>query len=257
MKRTLCFSLLTSLALLLCACASGGAADLSPLAGVFPDQTSAAHASYFSGGISTDWELTAEELADLETWALGLDLAEQSFPEGEAPGDRDGGSGYTFQLGDKSFSYLFAGEADYILLGDTWYLVENPSAPPLSVPGAPELTAEDIELVEAYRYIVPADAEKKAVADSAAIQEVLDLLHGAAATDTPPEALAGGAVVSFRLTLANGEVREWICAEAADTLWAVAGPEGDCETMMDCAALWEGLPGEAEAAPEAQLPVLP
>ena len=73
------------LALLLCACASGGAANLSPLAGVFPDQTSAAHASYFSGGISTDWELTAEELADLETWALGLDLAEQSFPEGRPP----------------------------------------------------------------------------------------------------------------------------------------------------------------------------
>ena len=257
MKRTLCFSLLTSLALLLCACASGGAADLSPLAGVFPDQTSAAHASYFSGGISTDWELTAEELADLETWALGLDLAEQSFPEGEAPGDRDGGSGYTFQLGDKSFSYILAGEADYILLEDTWYLAETPSDPPLSVPGAPELTAEDIELVEAYCYIVPADAEKKAVTDSAAIQEVLDLLHGAVSTDTPPEALAGGAVVSFRLTLATGEVREWICTQAVDALWAVTGPEGRYETMIDCAGVWDSLPGEAAAAAEDELPVLP
>ena len=152
---------------------------------------------------------------------------------------------------------IFCGQAPFVWKEAPWYLVDTPSDPPLSVPGAPELTAEDIELVEAYRYIVPADAEKKAVTDSAAIQEVLDLLHGAAATDTPPEALAGGAVVSFRLTLTTGEVREWICAEAADTLWAVAGPEGNCETMMDCAALWEGLPGEAEAAPEAQLPVLP
>ena len=256
MKRSLVISAALSLALLLCACA-GGVPEESPLAAVFPDQTSQMEASYFSCGVATDWELTAAELEELETWALGLDLTEQSFPEGETPGDRDGGSGYTFQLGGHSFSYILTGADNYVLLGDTWYRVENPSDPPLSVPGAPELTAEDIELVEAYCYIVPADAEKKAVADSAAIQEVLDLLHGAVSTDTPPEALAGGAVVSFRLTLTTGEVREWICAEAADTLWAVAGPEGNCETMMDCAALWEGLPGEAEAAPEAQLPVLP
>ena len=256
MKQTICFPILMSLALLLSACAGGRRAE-SPLAGVFPDQISAAEASYFSGGTATDWELTAEELAGLEDWVLSLDLAAQSFPEGEAPGDRDGGSGYTFQLGDKSFSYILAGEADYILLEDAWYLAENPSDPPLSVPGAPELTAEDVEQVEAYHYIVPADAEKKDVTDSAAIQEVLDLLRGAAATDAPPEALTGGDVVSFRLTLAAGEIREWICAQAADSLWAVTGPEGVYETMIDCAALWERLPGDAEAVQESELPVMP
>ena len=257
MKRSLVISAALSLALLLCACAGGSAAEISPLAAVFPDQTSGAEASYFSCGVATDWELTAAELEELETWALALELTEQSFPEGESPGDRDGGSGYTFQLGGQSFSYILTGADNYVLLGDTWYRVENPSDPPLSVPGAPELTAEDIELVEAYRYIVPADAEKKTFTDSAAIREVLDLLQGAAAAETPPEAVTGGATVSFRLTLATGEVREWICTQAADALWAVTGPEGRYETMIDCAGVWDSLPGEAAAAAEDELPVLP
>ena len=256
MKRSLVISIALSLSLLLCACA-GGVPEESPLSAVFPDQTSQMEASRFDGGGSVTWDLTGEESASLERWALALDLTAESFPEGEAPGDRDGGSGYTFQLGGQSFSYILTGADAYVLLGDTWYRVENPSDPPLSVPGGPELTAEDVERVEAYHFIVPADAEKKACTDSAAIQEVLDLLQGAAAAETPPEAVTGGATVSFRLTLTTGEVREWICAEAADTLWAVTGPEGSCETMIDCAALWEALPGEAEAVKEAELPVLP
>ena len=256
MKRSLVISAALSLALLLCACA-GGVPEESPLAAVFPDQTSQLEASRFDGGGMVTWDLTGEESASLERWALALDLTAESFPEGETPGDRDGGSGYTFQLEDKSFSYILAGDEAYILLEDAWYLVENPSDPPLSVPGGPELTAEDVERVEAYHFIVPADAEKKACTDSAAIQEVLDLLQGAAAAETPPEAVTGGATVSFRLTLTTGEVREWICAEAADTLWAVTGPEGRYETMIDCAGVWDSLPGEAAAAAEDELPVLP
>lgn len=256
MKRSLVISAALSLALLLCACA-GGVPEESPLAAVFPDQTSQLEASRFDGGGMVTWDLTGEESASLERWALALDLTAESFPEGETPGDRDGGSGYTFQLEDKSFSYILAGDEAYILLEDAWYLVENPSDPPLSVPGGPELTAADVEQVEAYHFIVPADAEKKVVADDASIQEILDLLQGAAAAETPPEAVTGGATVSFRLTLATGEVREWICTQAVDTLWAVTGPEGRYETMIDCAGVWDSLPGEAAAAAEDELPVLP
>ena len=256
MIRLVKCSLFLSLALLLSACA-GGSEGNSPLSAVFPDQTGAAEASYFSCGVTTDWAMTAEELGDLETWALDLDLTEQSFPAGETPGDRDGGSGYTFRLGGNSFSYILTGEESYILLGDAWHHVKNPSDPPVSIPGAPSLKAEDMEQLEAYHFIVPADAEKKTVTDTAPIQEVLDLLERASAADTPPEALAGGAVVSFRLTLASGEIREWICTEAADGLWAVTGAEGSYETMIDCAALWDSLPGEAAAADEGELPVFP
>ena len=256
MKRSLVISAALSLALLLCACA-GGVPEESPLAAVFPDQTSQLEASCFDCGGMVTWDLTGEESASLERWALALDLTAESFPEGETPGDRDGGSGYTFQLGGHSFSYILTGADNYVLLGDTWYRVENPSDPPLSVPGVPELTAADVEQVEAYHFIVPADAEKKVVADDASIQEILDLLQGAVAADTPPEAVTGGDVVSFRLTLTTGEVLEWICAEAADTLWTVTGPEGVYETMIDCAGVWDSLPGEAAAAAEDELPVLP
>ena len=140
MKRSLVISAALSLALLLCACA-GGVPEESPLAAVFPDQTSQLEASRFDCGGMVTWDLTGEESASLERWALALDLTAESFPEGETPGDRDGGSGYTFQLGGQSFSYILTGADNYVLLGDTWYRVENPSDPPLSVPGVPELTA--------------------------------------------------------------------------------------------------------------------
>ena len=251
-KKTCPRILVCALALVFSAC--GAAAEESPLAAVLPDQASQIQASYFDGGGITTWELTQEEFESPKAWALDLPLEVQTFAQGESPGDRDGGSGYTFQWGEHSFSYILSGDADYVLLGDTWYLVASPSRPPVAVPGHLPLRAEDVETAEAYHYIVPADAEKKVLTDAAAIQEVLDLLDRAEASNRLPESITGGAVVSFRLYLSGGEVREWVCEESADSFWTVYGPGGTALTTVDCAQVWASLPGEAVAAGEEELP---
>ena len=158
-KRVRALVLGCAISFLLSAC--GAAVEDSPLAAVFPDQTSQMEASYFECGGITTWELTQEEFEDLQSWALGLSLEEQAFDEGASPGDRDGGSGYTFQWGEHGFSYILSGDADYVLLEGTWYQVKNPSCPPLEIPGESAVTAEDVETLEAYHYIVPAAAERK------------------------------------------------------------------------------------------------
>ena len=70
MKRMLCFSLLMSLALLLCACA-GGVPEESPLAAVFPDQTSQMEASRFDGGGMVTWDLTGGYPVPLSAFFAG------------------------------------------------------------------------------------------------------------------------------------------------------------------------------------------
>ena len=79
-------------------------------------------------------QLNSEEIADVKDWALGLDLFHVDFPEGEAPNEvYAGGESYTFNInnGEKEFSYLYINDY-YVFVNDQWYLVENPSEPPLS-----------------------------------------------------------------------------------------------------------------------------
>ena len=79
-------------------------------------------------------QLNSEEIADVKDWALGLDLLHVDLPDGEAPNEvYAGGESYTFVInnGEKEFSYLYINDY-YIFLRDQWYLVENPSEPPIS-----------------------------------------------------------------------------------------------------------------------------
>ena len=149
-KRIRALVLGCAISFLLSAC--GAAVEDSPLAAVFPDQASRMEASYFECGGMTTWELTQEEFEDLKSWALGLSLEEQTFDEGASPGDRDGGSGYTFQWGEHGFSYILSGDANYVLLEGTWYQVKNPSCPPLEIPGDSAVTAEDVETLDFSKF---------------------------------------------------------------------------------------------------------
>ena len=127
----------------------------------------------------------------------------------------------------------------------------------MTAPGASALAAEDVETLEAYYYIVPADAEKKTVTDGDAIQKVLDLLDQAEETAELPESITGGDVVSFRLYLGSGEVQEWVCEASASPFWTIYGRGCTTVTAVDCTQIWKDLPGKAAAAQESELPVLP
>lgn len=79
-------------------------------------------------------QLNPEEIADVIDWTLSLDLLHVDFPDGEAPNEvYAGGESYTFVInnGEKEFSYLYINDY-YVFLSEQWYLVENPSEPPIS-----------------------------------------------------------------------------------------------------------------------------
>lgn len=79
-------------------------------------------------------QLSMDEITEVKDWALGLDLLPMDFSDGEAPNEvYAGGESYTFDInnGEKVFTYLYINDY-YIFVNDQWYLVENPSNPPVS-----------------------------------------------------------------------------------------------------------------------------
>ena len=103
-------------------------------------------------------------------------------------------------------------------------------------------SADEVECVEAYRYVgVPAAAEKKTAVEGDEIQEICDRL---ASVGSPKmgEALSGGTVISFRMNLRDGTAYEMIFVENGSEDWA------ELET------LWNDMPCEAAAAEMDELP---
>lgn len=106
--------------------------DIGPM--LFPEDIK--DITYTYSVYSSDYsrQLNSEEIAEVKDWALGLDLLHVDLPDGEAPNEvYAGGESYTFVInnGEKEFSYLYINDY-YIFLRDQWYLVENPSEPPIS-----------------------------------------------------------------------------------------------------------------------------
>lgn len=80
----------------------------------------------------TELTLSETEKAVLSEWLGGLKYEHRWFPEGEAPGDSDGGEAYWFTFSDGELSYVDnGGDGCYLLFGSEWYAVRNPSDPPL------------------------------------------------------------------------------------------------------------------------------
>jgi hypothetical protein len=68
----------------------------------------------------------------LAKWLWGLRINRVDFAEGQSPGDADGGEVYSFDNGHYSLTY-YNGGADgcYIVCGNGWYKIEQPSEPPI------------------------------------------------------------------------------------------------------------------------------
>lgn len=86
-----------------------------------------------NGGGRTSITLDEDKIEELKEWISNLQLKQEEFEEGEAPGDVNGGESYIFSLngGDiSSFSYISNGESEgYLRVNDVWYAVLNPSNP--------------------------------------------------------------------------------------------------------------------------------
>lgn len=62
-------------------------------------------------------------------------------------------------------------------------------------------TASDVESVEIFHYVIPADAEKKTVTQPEDIAGLVDTFEGLSVTDKKTEPVAGGSTTSFRFRL--------------------------------------------------------
>ena len=72
-----------------------------------------------------------------------------------------------------------------------------------------------IENVEMFRFIIPADAEKKVITKSEDIEEIYQTFESVSLKDKTTEPIAGGSVTSFRFNLSDGTSYEVIYSEVA------------------------------------------
>lgn len=85
-------------------------------------------------GGTAELELSDKDKMTLSEWLGGLRYERRWFPEGETPGDSDGGEVYSFTFGDGELSYVNNGEnARYLLFGGEWYGISDGAKFPLKV----------------------------------------------------------------------------------------------------------------------------
>lgn len=116
-----------------------------------------------------------------------------------------------------------------------------------------------VENVEMFRFIVPADAEKKVITESKDIEDVYKTFESISLKDKATESTVGGSVTSFRFNLSDGTSYEVIYSAVAVKSGRIiaTGMEQDFFTSADIGASWESYDYEAVTVSEGELPVLP
>lgn len=102
---------------------------------LFLQKTDAVQVTRFLYTDITEHTLSEEEIAVVRDWVENLQLIHQTFSNGQEPNEQcEGGSSWDFAVngGEQAFSYQVAGNA-YLLLDGEWYLVRNPSDPPVGM----------------------------------------------------------------------------------------------------------------------------
>lgn len=112
--------------------------DISVINDAIPEEITSIEVSGFHGGSELQpWELTQEEIEELNVWLPELSLEHRTYAKGEAPNEVwNGGTSYRFNVndGELSFNWVYIDKA-YIQYDDEWYEITNTSAPPLGLAG--------------------------------------------------------------------------------------------------------------------------
>ena len=132
--------ILLMLAVLLCVMATGCSSKDTDISSIFgdalPDKiTSIEVSGYYNGGVLEPWELTREEIEELNAWLSELSLKHRTYAEGETPNEVwNGGSAYQFNVNDGELSFSWANiDTAYIQYDGEWYEIINKSVPPLNL----------------------------------------------------------------------------------------------------------------------------
>ena len=108
------------------------------VATVFSENVTKVDVTQFIGVRTTTWCVEGTDIDSLREWYNTLSYRYREFEKGQSPGDSNGGEVYTFVFtgGEwPGFSYVINGENDcYIQSEGNWFIVTNPSMPPVSQP---------------------------------------------------------------------------------------------------------------------------
>ena len=112
-----------------------------------------------------------------------------------------------------------------------------------------------VENVEMFRFIIPADAEKKVITESEDIEGIYKAFESISLKDKATEPTAGDSATSFRFNLSDGTSYEVIYSEVAVKSGRIitTGMEQDFFTSADIGAFWGN---EVTTASEDELPAL-
>ena len=132
--------ILSMLAVLLCITVTGCSSKdkgISPILGdVLPEKiTSIEVSGFYNGSDLEPWQLTQEEIEELNAWLSELSLEHRTYAEGKAPNEVwNGGSSYQFNVndGELSFAWVYIDKA-YFWYDGEWYEIINKSVPPLNL----------------------------------------------------------------------------------------------------------------------------
>lgn len=92
---------------------------------------------FYNGSDSDPWELTQEQMEELNVWLSELSLKHGTYAEGETPNKVwSGGTSYQFDIndGELTFAWVYIDKA-YIFYNDEWYEIKNDQTPPLGLAG--------------------------------------------------------------------------------------------------------------------------
>lgn len=150
MKKQWILFLTLSFLLVLAACGTSGSNSTSDNLIFIADSVTEIEITHIISGTESQWTVNSDdELEALKNWITGLNYSMVQFEEGHSPGDESGGEAYSFTMTGADhpvFSYVINGaDRCYLLMDGNWYLVSNPSAPPVTEPQWEELTIEKIK----------------------------------------------------------------------------------------------------------------
>ena len=141
-----------------------------------PDDVTEVNVTHILSGQVSEGSIRGNDLLLLKEWVSGLQCEQKTFAQGDTPGDTEGSEVYSFTFDGKpdlDFSYIIYGENDcYLLYGDTWHLVSNPSKPPVAafveVEPKKELTLEEAANDPVFGNLFPKKIMEGYVIDSSA-----------------------------------------------------------------------------------------
>lgn len=99
---------------------------------LIPEEVTEMTVTHIRSGEETEYMIDGAKLDEMKNWASHLSMKHKVYKDGSTPGDMDGGEVYSFHMEGEytEFSYIINGKNDcYILMGDEWYAVSNPTDP--------------------------------------------------------------------------------------------------------------------------------